>query len=62
MFSDDTSMWAASDSVPELQHLLRDEITVLEKWMWDNKLTLIGKGATECWSQKKGSCIFIEMV
>ena len=33
-------MWVASDSVPELLHLLRDEITLLEKWMWDNKLTL----------------------
>ena len=40
MFADDTSMWVASDSVPELLHLLRDEITQLETWMWDNKLTL----------------------
>ena len=40
MFADDTSMWVASDSVPELLHLLRNEITLLEKWMWDNKLTL----------------------
>ena len=40
MFADDTSMWVVSDSVPELLHLLRDEITLLEKWMWDNKLTL----------------------
>ena len=40
MFADDTSMWVASDSVPELLHLLRGEITLLEKWMWDNKLTL----------------------
>ena len=36
----DASMWIASDSVPELLHLLRDEIALLEKWMWDNKLTL----------------------
>ena len=40
MFMDDTSMWVASDSVPELLHLLRNEITLLEKWIWDNKLTL----------------------
>ena len=40
MFVDDTSMWVASDSVPELLHLLRDEITLSEKWMWDNKFTL----------------------
>ena len=40
MFADGTSMWVASDSVPELLHLLRDEITLLEKWMCDNKLTL----------------------
>ena len=40
MFADDTSMWVASDSVPELPHLLRDQITLLEKWMRDNKLTL----------------------
>ena len=33
-------MWVASDSVPELLHLLGDEIALLEKWMWDNKLTL----------------------
>ena len=39
-FVDDTIMWVASDSVPELLHLLGDEITLLEKWMWDNKLTL----------------------
>ena len=26
--------------IPYLLHLLRDEITLLEKWMWDNKLTL----------------------
>ena len=32
-------MWVASDSVPELLHLLRDEIALLEKWMRDNKLT-----------------------
>ena len=36
MFEDDTSMWVASDSVPELLHVLGDEITPLEKWMWDN--------------------------
>ena len=40
MFVGDTSMWVTSDSVPELLHLLRDEITLLEKWMWDKKLTL----------------------
>ena len=40
MFTDDTSMWVASVSVPELLHLVRDEIILLEKWMWDNKLTL----------------------
>ena len=40
MFADDTSMWVASESVPELLHLPRDEITLFEKWMWDNKLTL----------------------
>ena len=39
MFADETSMWVASDSVPELLHLLRDEIALLEKWMRD-KLTL----------------------
>ena len=33
-------MWAASDSVPELLPQLRDEITLLKKWKWDNKLTL----------------------
>ena len=27
MFADDTSMWVASCSVPELLHLFRDEIT-----------------------------------
>ena len=41
MFADDTSMWVASDSVPELLHLFRDEITLLEKWMWDNKLNTL---------------------
>ena len=40
MFADDTSMWFASDSVPGLLHLLRNEIILLEKWMRDNKLTL----------------------
>ena len=40
MFANDTSMWVASDSVPELLHLLRDEITLLEKWMRDSKLSL----------------------
>ena len=40
MFADDIIMWVASDIVPERLHLLRDEITLLEKWMWDNKLTL----------------------
>ena len=30
-------MWVTSDSV---LHLLRDEITLLKKCMWDNKLTL----------------------
>ena len=40
MFADDTSMWVASDSVLELPHQLRDEITLLEKWMWDNNHTL----------------------
>ena len=40
MFADDTSMWVASGSVPELLHLLRNEITLFEKWMRDNKLAL----------------------
>ena len=31
MFADDTSMWVTSDSVPELLHLFRDEITLLEE-------------------------------
>ena len=35
-----TNMWVLSDSVPELLHLFKDEITLLEKWVWDNKLTL----------------------
>ena len=39
MCADDTSMWVASDSVPELLHLLGDEITLLVKWIRDNKLT-----------------------
>ena len=47
MFADDTSMWVASDSVPKLLHLLRDAITLLEKQMWDNKLTL-NTLKTEC--------------
>ena len=33
-------MWVASDSVPELLRLLRDERTLLEKWMRANKLNL----------------------
>ena len=40
MFADDTSIWGTSDSVPELLHLLRDQVALLEKWMRNNELTL----------------------
>ena len=40
IFADDTGISVSSDSVPDIQRLLREDISAIQCWMHENKLTL----------------------
>ena len=40
IFADDTGISVSSDSVPDIQRLLREDISAIQRWMHENKLTL----------------------
>ena len=40
IFADDTGISVSSDSVPYIQRLLREDISAIQRWMHENKLTL----------------------
>ena len=40
IFGDDTGISVSSDSVPDIQRVLREDISAIQHWMHENKLTL----------------------